>query len=281
MQRKRILLAASIVAVAALALLLSRLLGPDAAVAPPKPVLAKPAPAEQGEEVPPPAPRPPAELGAGDNLQLAAPDGAHLPLTLWRGRSNHAPVVLFVAATDEDAAAWLPVLRTLRSARDTTLAVLWTQPEAGRSAPPIPDPVARKSHEQARIAFVLTSLRQRLHNPEAALALVASSDAAGAVLAAAAADPQVRATALVAPVLPEQDSEGLEVLDNMAQRQVFLVFAQDDARVAASVQLLQGRLRTLRVAQQPGQAHGVALLRERSVRSDLTGWLFAVLGPRG
>jgi len=283
MGRRQILLVGGSVAVVVLVLVLSRLLGPDAVVAPTasdKPAHKRPVPAERGEDVPPPAPRPPADLGPGEALQLTAPDGAPLPLTVWRGRSNRAPLVLFVAAAGEDGAAWLPVLRTLRAARDTTLAVLGTQPEAGRSAPSIPDPVARRAHEKARIGFVVHSLRERLHVPNAGLALVASADAAAPVLAAAAADAMVRATALVSPVLPQDDREVLESLDNMTKRQVFLASAQDDSSSMASVQLLLQRLRTLRVTQPPGQAHGVLLLRERSLRSDLAGWLFAVLGPR-
>lgn len=239
-----------------------------------------PRPAPAAEEVPAPAPRPPADLGAGDSFTITAADGARLPVTAWKARSPRAPVVLFVAAPGEEASTWMPVLRTLRAARDCSLAILWNSAESGRHEPGIPDPAARRSHEQARIGVVISGLQRRLQLDPGSLALVGSGQAAAAVLGAAAADPSVRATAFLSPELPDSDAELLEGLAAMTRRQVFLAVADADARAAPAVALLEARLGTLRLARYPGGRHGIELLVDSRVQSDLVGWLFAMLGPR-
>ena len=100
------------------------------------------------------------------------------------------------------------------------------------------------------------------------------------MLGAAVADPNVRATALLSPELPGSDPEVLEAVAAMTRRQVFVAVAEADSGAAPTVALLEARLGTLRLARYRGARHGVELLADARVQSDLVGWLFAVLGPR-
>lgn len=222
----------------------------------------------------PPAKVLPPGLGSGTPLHLPLRDGSTVDGTFWAPTTVPAPLVVFAPGPREPPTPFLRVLMALRGQRD--LGVVLLAPDA---VAPLAEPHARWRREQERLRAVVAWSRQPpvgSADSQAPLVFVASLDAALAALHLAAADPAVRAAALLSLPAAATGTAWDEAVETVARRQLFLAWTAPDAPVHEA---LAARLQNAKGGLVASADRGIALLETPRVASDLSGWLHAALGP--
>lgn len=232
------------------------------------------------EPLPPPGPRPPADLGAPEPLRIAR-DGLP-PVTgrLWAADRPGAPLILVLPQAEPDAeAAWLPAVRALRAQRPVSLAVLDPVPPAHGdwSAPATWHGLLDDLRQWLDPA--VTTLATEPRFADASISLAGSGLAAVALLSHAAVDPRVRCVVAVAPSTePSVRADLTTAYSELTRRQILLAWSDTDPTAPEGERLATPltNARRLHAAGEPGRDR----VLPATLAPDLTGWWFAALGPK-
>lgn len=216
----------------------------------------------------------PAGLGKPIEVRLPLRGGGAVVGKFWPPTTATAPAVVFAPGPRESPVPFAAVLAALRGQRDVGLVLMRPDDVA-----PLPHAGLRWRRELERLQVVAALVRKSQGNhtfDAGSLAVVASGDAAVAALHLAAADPGVRAAALLSLPTDATGTAWDEAVETVARRQLFMAWTAADTPVH---QALVARLHNGKGGLVPGAARGVALLQTPGVASDLSGWLYAALGP--
>jgi dienelactone hydrolase len=210
---------------------------------------------------------------AGRVVTVRAADGRTMPAYLLEANDRPAPAVVLVPMLGRPKDDWAALAQQLADANISALAI----DLRGEYAPADPrEWTAWSDDVRAAVAF----LAARPDVRPGAIGIAGASLGANLAVVAAAADPQVRALALLSPSL---DYRGLRIEAAMRQlgaRPALLVASVRDPYAARSVRALAAEApgaREVRWADAP--AHGTALLAsEPEILRGLVDWFQRTLG---